>query len=274
MSVQAARAPSPQPQILLRETIGSIAVLTLNRPAARNSLSAAMIATLHAELNEIRDDKAIRGVVIAANGPAFSAGHDMKELTARRSDPDRGRAFFAEMMNACSAMMQAIVHLPKPTVAAVQGIATAAGCQMVASCDLAIASQDATFATPGVDIGLFCSTPMVALTRNVPRKQAMEILLTGEPVPAERAREIGLINRVVAAGTERAEAIALGERIARKSMHTVKIGKAAFYRQTEMSLADAYAYASEVMTENMMACDAIEGISATIEKRTPHWQDK
>ncbi|MGY3358513.1 hypothetical protein ACVWZK_005176 [Bradyrhizobium sp. GM0.4] len=194
MSVQAARAPSPQLPILLRETVGPIAVLTLNRPAARNSLSAAMIASLHAELNEIRDDKSVRGVVIAANGPAFSAGHDMKELTARRGDPDRGRAFFAEMMTACSAMMQAIVHLPKPVVASVQGIATAAGCQLVASCDLAIASEAAHFATPGVDIGLFCSTPMVALSRNVPRKQAMEMLLTGEPIPGrtrsrDRARQ-------------------------------------------------------------------------------------
>ncbi|WP_063683120.1 enoyl-CoA hydratase [Bradyrhizobium stylosanthis] len=274
MSVQAARAPSPQPPILLRETVGSIAVLTLNRPAARNSLSQAMIATLHAELNEIRDDKAIRGVVIAANGPAFSAGHDIKEMNARRTDPDRGRAFFAEMMNACSAMMQAIVHLPKPTVAAVQGIATAAGCQMVASCDLAIASQDATFATPGVDIGLFCSTPMVALTRNVPRKQAMEMLLTGEPVTADRAREIGLVNRVVPAGTERDAAIALAEKVALKSAYTVKLGKEAFYRQAEMSLADAYRYAAEVMTENMMARDAEEGIGAFIEKRTPTWRDE
>ena len=209
MSTQAARAPSPQPPILLREMVGPIAVLTLNRPAARNSLSEAMIASLHAELDEIRDNKAIRGVVIAANGPAFSAGHDMKELTARRSDPDRGRAFSPRLMNACSAMMQAIVHLPKPVVASVQGIATAAGCQLVASCDLAIASEAASFATPGVDIGLFCSTPMVALSRNVPRKQAMEMLLTGEPVPAARAREIGLVNRVVAAGTERDAAIEL-----------------------------------------------------------------
>ncbi|MFK4657862.1 enoyl-CoA hydratase/carnithine racemase [Bradyrhizobium japonicum] len=274
MSAQAARAPSPQPSMLLRETIGPIAVLTLNRPAARNSLSQAMIASLHAELNEIRDDKAVRGVVIAANGPAFSAGHDMKELTARRTDPDRGRAFFAEMMTACSAMMQAVVHLPKPVVAAVQGIATAAGCQLVASCDLAIASEAASFATPGVDIGLFCSTPMVALTRNVPRKQAMEMLLTGEPVPATRAREIGLINRVVAAGTEREAAIALAEQVALKSAYTVKLGKEAFYRQAEMSLADAYRYAAEVMTENMMARDAEEGIGAFIEKRTPTWRDE
>lgn len=274
MSAQAARAPSPQPPILLREMVGPIAVLTLNRPAARNSLSVAMIASLHAELNEIRDDRAVRGVVLAASGPAFSAGHDMKELTARRSDPDRGRAFFAETMNACSAMMQAIVHLPKPVVASVQGIATAAGCQLVASCDLAIASEAASFATPGVDIGLFCSTPMVALSRNVPRKQAMEMLLTGEPVPAARAREIGLVNRVVAAGTERDAAIALAEQVALKSAYTVKLGKEAFYRQAEMSLADAYHYAAQVMTENMMARDAEEGIGAFIEKRTPTWRDE
>ncbi|KYG19781.1 enoyl-CoA hydratase [Bradyrhizobium sp. AT1] len=274
MSAQAARAPSPQPPILLRETKGSIAVLTLNRPAARNSLSAAMIASLHAELNDIGSDKAVRGVVIAANGPAFSAGHDMKELTARRTDPDRGRAFFAEMMTACSAMMQAIVHLPKPVVASVQGIATAAGCQLVASCDLAIASEAASFATPGVDIGLFCSTPMVALSRNVPRKQAMEMLLTGEPIPATRAREIGLINRVVAAGNERSAAIELAQQVALKSAYTVKLGKEAFYRQAEMSLAEAYRYAAEVMTENMMARDAEEGIGAFIEKRTPTWRDE
>jgi enoyl-CoA hydratase/carnithine racemase len=274
MSVQAARAPAPHSPILLRETQGSIAILTLNRPAARNSLSEAMIASLHAELNAIRDDAKIRGVVIAANGPAFSAGHDMKELTARRTDADRGRAYFAQIMNACSAMMQEIVHLPKPVVAAVQGIATAAGCQLVASCDLAIASEDAAFATPGVDIGLFCSTPMVALSRNVPRKQAMEMLLTGEPIPAERAREIGLVNSVVAAGTEREAAIALAEKVALKSAYTVKLGKEAFYRQAEMSLAGAYRYAAEVMTENMMARDAEEGINAFIEKREPKWQDK
>jgi enoyl-CoA hydratase/carnithine racemase len=274
MSVQAARAPAPQPPILLRETVGPIAVLTLNRPAARNSLSATMIASLHAELNEIRDDKAVRGVVIAANGPAFSAGHDMKELTARRTDPDRGRAFFAEMMAACSAMMQAIVHLPKPVVASVQGIATAAGCQLVASCDLAVASEAAGFATPGVDIGLFCSTPMVALSRNVPRKQAMEMLLTGEPVSASRALDIGLVNRVVAAGTERHAAIELAKKIGLKSAHTIKLGKTAFYRQAEMSLADAYRYAAEVMTENMMARDAEEGIGAFIEKREPKWHDR
>jgi enoyl-CoA hydratase/carnithine racemase len=274
MTAQAARATTPQPPILLRETLGSIAVLTLNRPASRNSLSEAMIGELHAALDDIRDDASVRAVVIAANGPAFSAGHDMKELTARRSDPDRGRAYFAQMMNACSAMMQAIVQLPKPVVAAVQAIATAAGCQLVASCDLAVASEAASFATPGVDIGLFCSTPMVALSRNVPRKQAMEMLLTGEPIPAATARDIGLINRVVAAGTERDAAIELAQKIALKSAYTVKLGKAAFYRQAEMSLADAYRYAAEVMTENMMARDAEEGIGAFIDKREPKWQDK
>ncbi len=274
MSVQAAHAPSPPAPILVRETKGSIAILALNRPAARNSLSEAMIASLHAELNAIREDHTIRGVVLAANGPAFSAGHDIKELTARRSDGDRGRAYFSQIMNACSAMMQEIVHLPKPVVAAVQGIATAAGCQLVASCDLAIASEAASFATPGVDIGLFCSTPMVALSRNVPRKQAMEMLLTGEPIPAARAREIGLVNRVVSAGTERDAAIALAEKVALKSAYTIKLGKEAFYRQAEMSLAGAYRYAAEVMTENMMARDAEEGINAFIEKRAPTWQDK
>ena len=274
MPVQASRTPTPQPPILLRETKGSIAILTLNRPAARNSLSEAMIASLHTELIAIRDDQSIRAVVIAANGPAFSAGHDMKELTARRSDGDRGRAYFSQIMNACSAMMQEVVHLPKPVVAAVQGIATAAGCQLVASCDLAIASGAASFATPGVDIGLFCSTPMVALSRNVPRKQAMEMLLTGEPIPAERAREIGLVNRVVSAGAEREAAIALAEKVALKSAYTIKLGKEAFYRQAEMSLAGAYRYAAEIMTENMMARDAEEGINAFIEKRTPTWQDK
>ncbi len=274
MSAQTARAAVPQTPILLREAIGSIAVLTLNRPGARNALSEAMIAELHGALKDIHDDKSVRAVVIAANGPAFSAGHDLKELTARRSDADRGRAYFAELMNACSAMMQAIVHLPKPVIAAVQGIATAAGCQLVASCDLAVGSEAASFATPGVDIGLFCSTPMVALSRNVARKQAMEMLLTGEPVSAARAREIGLINHVVAAGTERDAAIALAEKVALKSSYTVKLGKTAFYRQAEMNLAEAYRYAAEVMTENMMARDAEEGIGAFIEKREPKWQDK
>ncbi|UPJ53041.1 enoyl-CoA hydratase [Bradyrhizobium sp. 200] len=274
MPAQTARAPTAQPPILLQENVGSIRLLTLNRPVARNSLSEGLIAELHGALKQIHDDNSVRAVVIAANGPAFSAGHDMKELTARRSDADRGRAYFRQIMNACSAMMQAVVLLPKPVVAAVQGIATAAGCQLVASCDLAVASEAAGFATPGVDIGLFCSTPMVALSRNIPRKQAMEMLLTGEPISAATARNIGLVNRVVAAGTERDAAIALAQKVALKSAYTVKLGKEAFYRQAEMSLADAYRYAAEVMTENMMARDAEEGIGAFIEKRDPKWQDK
>ena len=274
MPAQTARAPTPQPPVLLQENVGSIRLLTLNRPVARNSLSEGLIAELHAALKQIHDDNSVRAVVIAANGPAFSAGHDMKELTARRSDADRGRAYFGQIMDGCSAMMQAIVLLPKPVVAAVQGIATAAGCQLVASCDLAVASEAAGFATPGVDIGLFCSTPMVALSRNIPRKQAMEMLLTGEPISAATAKNIGLVNRVVAAGTERDAAIALAQKVALKSAYTVKLGKEAFYRQAEMSLADAYRYAAEVMTENMMARDAEEGIGAFIEKRDPKWQDK
>src|SRR6202007_288221 len=184
-------------------------------------LSEAMIAELHAALKDIHDDADVRALVIAANGPAFSAGHDVKELTVRRTNADRGRAYFAHIMTACSAMMQAIVQLPKPVVAAVQGIATAAGCQLVASCDLAVASEAATFGTPGVAIGLFCSTPMVALSRNVPRKQAMEMLLTGEPITAATARDIGLVNRVVAPGSERDAAIALAQQVARKSAHAV-----------------------------------------------------
>src|SRR2546421_7994902 len=211
MPAQTARAPTLQPPILLQENVGSIRLLTLNRPAARNSLSEGLIAELHGALKQIHDDNSVRAVVIAANGPAFSAGHDMKELTARRTDADRGRAYFAEIMNACSAMMQAVVQLPKPVVAAVQGIATAAGCQLVASCDLAVASEAAGFATPGVDIGLFCSTPMVALSRNIPRKQAMEMLLTGEPISAARAREIGLVNRLISPGSEREAAIVLSD---------------------------------------------------------------
>jgi enoyl-CoA hydratase/carnithine racemase len=273
MSAQPARAATKEVPILLHEAAGHIAVLTLNRPAARNSLSETLIADLHTALDEIAGDKNIRALVIAANGPAFCAGHDLKELTAHRNDADRGRAYFAQIMNSCSAMMQAIVHMPKPVVAAVQGVATAAGCQLVASCDLAVASEAASFATPGVDIGLFCSTPMVALSRNVPRKQAMEMLLTGEPVSPATAQSIGLINRVVPVGRERDAAIEFAKKVALKSTYTVKLGKQAFYRQAEMTLADAYRFAAEVMTENMMARDAEEGIGAFIERREPKWQD-
>jgi enoyl-CoA hydratase/carnithine racemase len=260
--------------VLLREDQDDIAVLVLNRPQARNSLSEAMIAALTENLAALANDKRMRVVVLAANGPAFSGGHDMKEMTARRSDPDRGRAYFKQLMDACATMMQAIVRLPKPVIACVQGPASAAGCQLVASCDLAVASSAAKFATPGVNIGLFCSTPMVALSRNVSRKHAMEMLLTGDLMPAEEARRIGLINRVVAPGSERNETLMLARQIAAKSALTVKIGKEAFYRQLEMSLADAYRYTSDVMVENMLTRDAEEGIGAFIEKRTPSWEDR
>ncbi len=270
----AARPAAADPAILLREDRGGICILTLNRPAQRNSLSEAMLRALSDTLAAIASDAAVRAVVIAANGPAFSAGHDLKELTARRGDADRGRAYFAQIMRACSAMMQQIVQLPQPVVAAVQGVASAAGCQLVASCDLAVASSAARFATPGVNIGLFCSTPMVALSRNVARKHAMEMLLTGEMITAEDALRFGLVNRVVAPGTEGEEAIALARRVTAKSAHTLKIGKQAFYHQLEMGLAEAYAYACEVMVENMLARDAEEGICAFIEKRSPVWQDR
>lgn len=270
----AARAEAAPAPVLLREDAGEIAVLTLNRPQARNSLSEALLAALSEALAVIADERAVRAVVLGANGPAFCAGHDLKELTAHRSAPDRGREYFRHVMDTCSAMMQAIVRLPKPVIAAVGGTATAAGCQLVASCDLAVASTAASFATPGVDIGLFCSTPMVALSRNVARKHAMEMLLTGEAVSAETAARIGLVNRVVPAGSEREEAMALARQIAAKSALTVKIGKEAFYRQLEMNLAEAYAYASRTMVENMLARDAEEGIGAFIEKRSPQWQDR
>jgi len=271
MNVQAAIQASA---VLLRERDGDIAILVLNRPAARNSLSEALLKALAAAFTEIADDKTVRAVVLAANGPAFCAGHDLKELTARRADADGGRAYFKHIMTFSSAMMQQIVNLPQPVIAAVQGVASAAGCQLVASCDLAIASPAAKFATPGVDIGLFCSTPMVALSRNAARKHAMEMLLTGEMVSAEDAARIGLINRVVAIGEERRATLALAQKIAAKSSYVLKIGKQAFYRQAELGLADAYAYASEVMTENMMARDAEEGICAFIEKRDPTWEDR
>jgi enoyl-CoA hydratase/carnithine racemase len=269
-----AAKPAASSLILLREDIERVAVLTLNQPQTRNSLSEAMIEALGDALTAIAHDDTVRVVVLAANGPAFSAGHDLKELTRHRSDDDRGRAYFKHIMGACSTMMQQIVTLPQPVIAAVQGTATAAGCQLVASCDLAIASRSAKFATPGVNLGLFCSTPMVALARNVSRKHAMEMLLTGEMISAERAEQIGLVNRTAEPGHEREEALKLASSIAGKSSLTVSIGKKAFYRQLEMPLAEAYAYASEVMVENMLARDAEEGIGAFIEKREPKWEGR
>jgi enoyl-CoA hydratase/carnithine racemase len=262
------------PPILLREDLAGVRVLTLNRPATRNSLSEDMLAALQADLMATSDDRSVRVVVLTANGPAFSAGHDLKELSARRSDPDKGRGYFQKVLHECSAVMQQIVRLPQPVIAAVQGVATAAGCQLVASCDLAIASAAARFATPGVNIGLFCSTPMVALSRNVHRKHAMEMLLTGDMIPADEAARIGLVNRVVAPGTEREAALALARRLADRSTHTLRIGKEAFYRQIEMGLGEAYHYAAQVMVENMLAHDAEEGIRAFIDKRVPRWEDR
>jgi enoyl-CoA hydratase/carnithine racemase len=260
--------------VLQRESAGPIAVLTLNRPHARNSLSEALLTALHQELGAITRDDSVRAVVIAANGPVFSAGHDLKELQARRSDPDRGRSYFEHIIGRCSAIMLQIGRLPQPVIAAVAGTATAAGCQLVASCDLAVASQAARFATPGVNIGLFCSTPMVALSRAVAPKHAMEMLLTGDAITAEEAARIGLVNRVVAAGTEFDQAMALARKIAAKSSYVLRIGKEAFYRQIEMDVAKAYDYAAAVMVENMMARDADEGVSAFVEKRTARWEDR
>ncbi len=249
---------------------GGILRLTLANPPA-NALSLALIAALQAEIDRASDDPAIRVVVIAATGKVFSAGHDLKEMTAHRSDADRGRAFFEKTMAACATLMQAIVRCPKPVIAEVDGVATAAGCQLVASCDLAIVTDHATFATPGVNIGLFCSTPMVALTRNVSRKQAMEMLLTGEKIDAATARDFGLVNRVVPREYLHQVVMKYAQTIASKSPLTLKIGKEAFYAQAEMGLAEAYDYAARAMVENMMARDAEEGIGAFIAKREPKW---
>ena len=270
----AAAKTAPSTLILLREDIAGVAVLTLNDPETRNSLSEAMLEALGDALTAIAHDKSVRAVVLTANGPAFSAGHNLKELSRRRSDEDGGRAYFKHMMTTCSIMMQQIVTLPQPVIAAVQATATAAGCQLVASCDLAVASRTAKFATPGVNIGLFCSTPMVALSRNVSRKHAMEMLLTGELIAAEHAARIGLINHVTEPGRERDEALKLAKTIAAKSALTVKLGKEAFCRQIEMPVHQAYSYTAEVMVENMLARDAEEGIGAFIDKRPPKWEDR
>jgi len=270
-----ARAPAAASEpALLREDIGNIAVLTLNRPQARNSLSEAMLAGLSRELETLTADKNIRAVVLAARGPAFSAGHDLKELTAHRADGDGGRSYTHHIMERCSAVMLAILRLPRPVIAAVEATATAAGCQLVATCDLAVASTTARFCTPGVHIGLFCSTPMVALSRNLTRKHAMEMLLTGDMISAEDAYRVGLVNRVVPPGAAREEALKLARKIAAKSAAVVKLGKQAFYRQLEMGIADAYEHATEVMVQNMMARDAEEGIAAFVEKRQPTWEDR
>jgi enoyl-CoA hydratase/carnithine racemase len=275
MTDQAALArAATSDDLILEERRGAVAILTLNRPAARNALSLAMIAALHGAIDRISGDDGVSVVILGAAGPAFCAGHDLKELTAHRKDDDRGRAFFAETMRACAAMMQSIVHCPKPVIAAVHATATAAGCQLLATCDLAVAADSAAFATPGVNIGLFCSSPMVALSRNVPRKQAMEMLLLGEMLDAAAARDYGLVNRVVPADHVMQEAMSMAETIASKSPLTVAIGKEAFYRQLELDLSGAYDYAADVMVRNMLARDAEEGINAFIEKRPPRWEGR
>jgi enoyl-CoA hydratase/carnithine racemase len=267
MNMPASDAASPATApILLRRDAGGVASLTLNRPAARNALSMGLMEALDAELAGIETDASVKVVVIGGAGPAFCAGHDLRELRATPT-----RAFYEATFALCARLMLQVVRLPKPVIARVHGVATAAGCQLVASCDLAVAADTARFATPGVNIGLFCSTPMVALSRSVGRKAAMEMLLTGDLVDAARAREIGLVNRVVADAELDAAVEALAGQIAAKSPLTVAIGKEAFYRQADMDLDAAYAYAAEVMTRNMLARDAGEGIDAFLAKRPPAW---
>lgn len=260
--------------ILLRDLDSDgVLRLTLNDAAKRNALSEAMLTELGAAFDNAGRDPKVRVIVLAANGPAFCAGHDLKEMTAGRTGEDRGRAYFTRILTQCSSVMQGIVNCPKPVIAEVTGIATAAGCQLVASCDLAIAADTAKFSTPGVHIGLFCSTPMVALSRNVSNKHAMEMLLTGDMTSAERAAEIGLVNRCTSPDALRDDVMAMARKIASKSSMTLATGKRAFYAQAQMPLADAYDYASRVMVDNMLARDAEEGIGAFIEKRAPEWQD-
>jgi enoyl-CoA hydratase/carnithine racemase len=264
MTATAVRTADESP--LLREDRDGVVTLLLNRPQAYNALSLDLMTALREALARIALEPQTRVVIIAGAGRGFCAGHDLREL---RADPQR--AFYERIFGECSALMQAIVTLPKPVIARVHGVATAAGCQLVASCDLAIAAEDARFAVPGVNIGLFCSTPMVALSRAVGRKAAMKMLLTGDLVPAAAARELGLVNDVVPAAELETAAAALAARIASKSPLTLAIGKEAFYRQAEMDLAAAYAYTSEVMTRNMLARDAGIGIDAMLNKTSPEW---
>ena len=268
--VVAIKQSAPQGPVA-SETANGILRLTLASPPA-NALSLDVMAALQAELDRARDDASVRVIVLAASGKVFCAGHDLKELTAARTAQDRGRAFFEKTFAACATLMQTIVRHPKPVIAEVDGLATAAGLQLVASCDLAIASHDATFCTPGVNIGLFCSTPMVALSRNASRKQAMEMLLTGETIDAATAKDFGLVNRIVPREYLTQIVTKYAQTIASKSPLTVRIGKEAFYAQAEMSLSEAYDHTSRVMVENMLARDAEEGIGAFVGKRKPQWK--
>ena len=264
-----ATAPVQENEPVLLEAMDKgVLRLTLNRPAQRNALSIGLMTALAEALDRAGSDRNCRVVVIAGAGPAFCAGHDLRELRS-----DNRREAYQAIFGQCSALMLKIIRLPKPVIAEVHGIATAAGCQLVATCDLAVAAEDSRFATPGVNIGLFCSTPMVALTRAVGRKPAMEMLLTGELIDAQTARSLGLVNRVVP-GAELAQATtAMAQQIAAKSAFTVAIGKEAFYRQAELDLAEGYRYAAEVMTKNMLGQDAAEGIEAFLEKRPAVWRD-
>lgn len=257
--------------ILLREDQDGIATLTLNNPGSLNALSDAMLSALKDAFARLSEDRDIRVVILKGAGKAFCAGHDLKEMQAGRAAPDKGRAYFADLFARCTEVMQMLPTLPQPVVAEVHGIATAAGCQLVASCDMAVAAEGTRFGVNGVNIGLFCSTPMVALSRNVPRKVAFEMLTTGQFIDAARAAEVGLVNKVVPSQALSAETRALAEIVAKKLTAAVKIGKRAFYDQIEMTRADAYDHATAVMVENMLWRDTDEGISAFIEKREPDW---
>ena len=260
--------------ILLEELIANgVYRLTLNDAKKRNALSEEMMAKLKSLLTDATDNKSIRVIIIAGNGPAFCSGHDLKQMTAGRDNDDQGLTYFKKVFASCSELMQMIVEHPKPIIAEVSGVAAAAGCQLVACCDLAVAGKSARFITPGVNIGLFCSTPMVALSRNVSNKAAMEMLLTGEMVSADKAEHIGLINRVTDDADLEQETTALAELIASKSSLTLKIGKEAFYKQKDMPLSEAYDFASKVMVDNMLEHDAKEGIGSFLEKRKPKWQN-
>lgn len=259
--------------ILKREDAASVARLTLNNPGALNALSDEMLAALQAEIDALAVDSSIRAVVIAGAGKVFCAGHDLKQMTAGRSAEDGGRVYFKDLFDRCARMMLSLQRLPQPVIAEVHGIATAAGCQLVATCDMAVAAEGTRFGVNGVNIGLFCSTPMVALTRNIPRKQAFEMLTTGEFISAERAEELGLVNRVVPPEALTEEAMELAGKVASKLGAAVKVGKSAFYDQLSMTTEDAYAYTGAAMVENMLFRDTREGIQAFIEKRKPDWAE-
>jgi enoyl-CoA hydratase/carnithine racemase len=258
--------------ILERHDTGAVAHLKMNAPERLNALSDAMLAALREEFSRLMEDGTIRVVVLSGAGKAFCAGHDLKEMQAGRQAEDGGAAYFADLFSRCSEVMQMIPRLPQPVIAQVHGIATAAGCQLVASCDMAVAAEGTRFGVNGVNIGLFCSTPMVALSRNIPRKAAFEMLTTGEFIEATRARELGLVNRVVPPEALAGETSALAERVAGKLGKAVRIGKRAFYEQLEMPLDQAYAFTGQVMVENMLDRDTEEGIAAFLEKRPPEWK--